>query len=61
MALTALAYAFLQVERQRHGPSLLTFPRARAVMTDVLTAYYFVTHQRKLKMLLKLAEILPRI
>ena len=61
VALTALAYAFLQVERQRHGPSRLTFPRARAVMTDVLTAYYFVTHQRKLKMLLKLAEIPLRI
>jgi len=61
VALTALAYAFLQVERQRHGPSRLTFPRARAVMTDVLTAYYFITHQRKLKMLLKLAEIPLRI
>jgi SRSO17 transposase len=61
VALTALAHAFLQVERQRHGPSRLTFPRARAVMTDVLTAYYFVTHQRKLKMLLKLAEIPLRI
>ena len=61
VALTALAYAFLQVERQRHGTSRLTFPRARAVMTDVLTAYYFITHQRKLKMLLKLAEIPLRI
>ncbi len=61
VALTALAYAFLQIERQRHGTSRLTFPRARAVMTDVLTAYYFVTHQRKLKMLLKLAEIPLRI
>jgi len=61
VALTALAYAFLQVERQRHGTSRLTFPRARAVMTDILTAYYFVTHQRKLTMLLKLAEIPLRI
>jgi hypothetical protein len=61
VALTALAYAFLQVERQRHGTSRLTFPRARAVMTDVLTAYYFVTHRRKLRMLLKLAEIQLRI
>ena len=61
IALTALAYAFLQIERQRHGVTRLTFPRARAVMTDVLTAYYFVTHQRKLKMLLKLAEIRLRI
>jgi SRSO17 transposase len=61
VVLTALAYAFLQIERQRHGPSRLTFPRARAVMTDVLTAYYFITHQRKLKMLLTLAEIPLRI
>jgi SRSO17 transposase len=61
VVLTALAYAFLQIERQRQGPSRLTFPRARAVMTDVLTAYYFITHQRKLKMLLKLAEIPLRI
>jgi len=61
VALTALAYAFLQGERLRHGTSRLTFPRARAVMTDILTAYYFVTHQRKLKMLLKLAEIPLRI
>ena len=30
-------------------------------MTDVLTADYFVTHQRKLKMLLTLAEIPLRI
>jgi hypothetical protein len=38
-------------------PSRLTFPQAQAVMTDVLAAYYFITHQRKLKMLLTLAEI----
>ena len=61
VALTAVAYAFLQVERQRYGTSRLMFPRARAVMTDILTAYYFVTHQRKLKMLLELAEIPLRI
>jgi hypothetical protein len=39
----------------------LTVPQARAVMTEILTAYYFVTHQRKLKMRLKLAEIPLRI
>jgi hypothetical protein len=61
MALTALPYAFLQVERQRHGTSRLTFPRARAAMADVLTAYDFVTHRRTLKALLKLAEIPLRI
>lgn len=61
VVLTAMAYAFLQVERRRHGPSPLTFPRPRAVMTDILTAYYFVTHQRKLKILRKPAEIPLRI
>jgi len=61
VALTALAYAFPQVERKRRGPSRLKPPRPRAVMTDVVAAYDFVTNQRKLKMLLKLAEILLRI
>jgi hypothetical protein len=61
VALVALAYAFLQAGRQRCGPDTLTFPRARAVMTDILTAYYFVTHRRKLKMLLELAEFPLRI
>jgi SRSO17 transposase len=61
VALTALAYAILQCERQRHGVSRLTFEKARAVMTDVLTANYFVTHQPKLKMLWKLADIELRI
>lgn len=61
VALVALAHAFLQAERQRRGPTRLTFPQARAVMTDILTAYHFVTHQRQVKMLLKLAEIPLRI
>jgi len=61
VALVALADAFLQAERQRRGPPRLTFPQARAVMTDILTAYHFVTHQRKVKMLSKLAEIPLRI
>jgi len=61
VALVALAHAFLQTERRRRGPTRLTFPQARAVMTDILTAYHFVTHQRKVKMLLKLAEIPLRI
>jgi len=61
VALVALAHAFLQTERRRRGPTRLTFPQARAVMTDILTAYHFVTHQRKVKMLLKLAEFPLRI
>jgi SRSO17 transposase len=61
VALVALAHAFLQAERHRHGRTRLTFPRVRAVMTDVLTAYHFVTHRRQVKMLLKLADLPLRI
>ena len=61
VALTVVAYAFLPTERQRHGRHALTYPRARAVMRDIFTAYYFLTHRRHLNMLLKLAEIPLRI
>jgi SRSO17 transposase len=61
VALVALAHTFLQTERRRRGPTRLTFRQARVVMTDILTAYHFVTHQRKVKMLLKLAEFPLRI
>jgi SRSO17 transposase len=61
VALVALAHAFLQAERLRHGPTRLSFPRARAVMTDILTAFHFVTHRQKVKMLLELADFPLRI
>jgi len=61
VALTAIAYAFLQGERLRRRRHTLTFPQARAVITDILTAHYFLTHWRHLKMLLDLAEIPLRI
>ena len=57
VVLTAIAYAFIQRERQRRRRHDLTFPQARAVITDILTAHYFLTHRRHLNMLLKLAEI----
>ena len=57
VVLTAIAYAFIQRERQRRGRHPLTFPQARAVITDILTAHYFLSHRRHLNMLLKLAEI----
>ncbi|MEI6670383.1 MAG: IS701 family transposase [Acidobacteriota bacterium] len=57
VVLTAIAYAFIQRERQRQRRHPLTFPQARAVITDILTAHYFLTHRRHLHMLLKLAEI----
>jgi len=61
VVLTAIAYAFLQRERLRPRRHTLTFPQARAVITDILTAHYFLTHWRQLKMLLDLAEIPLRI
>jgi SRSO17 transposase len=61
VVLTAIAYAFLQGERLRGRRQTLTFPQARAVITDILTAHYFLTHRRQLKMLLELAEIPLRI
>jgi len=61
VVLTASAYAFLQRERLRPRRHTLTFPQARAVITDILTAHYFLTHRRQLKMLLELAEMPLRI
>ena len=52
--LTAIAYAFLQRQRFRHRRHTLTLPQARAVITDILTAHYFLTHRRHLNMLLTL-------
>ena len=57
VVLTAIAYAFIQRERQRRRRHPLTFPQARAVITDILTAHYFLNHRRHLHMLLQLAEI----
>ena len=57
VALTAIAYAFLQQERLRRGRSGLTFPKVRAVITEILTAHYLITHPRYLDIMLKLKEI----
>jgi SRSO17 transposase len=57
VVLTAVAYAWLQSERRRRGARLPTLPVARAVMTEILTAHFFVTHPHYLKTMLKLQEI----
>lgn len=57
VVLTALAYTFLQLERRRRGQQHLTLPRIRAVMQDVLTAHFFVTHPRYLKWMLSLKDV----
>jgi SRSO17 transposase len=61
MVLTALAYAWLQAERRRHGARVPTLPIARAVITEILTAHFFVTHPHYLNTMLKLREISLRI
>ena len=61
VVLTALAYAWLQAERRRRGARLPTLPIARAVITEILTAHFFVTHPHYLDTMLKLREISLRI
>jgi SRSO17 transposase len=57
VVLTAIAYAWLQNERGRRGARLPTLPIARAVITEILTAHFFVTHPHYLDTMLKLKEI----
>jgi len=61
VVLTALAYSWLQHERRRLGARLPTLPVARAVITEILTAHFFVTHPHYLETMLKLREIQLRI
>jgi SRSO17 transposase len=61
VVLTAVAYAWLQTERQRRGTHLPTLPIVRAVITEILTAHFFVTRPHYLQTMQKLAEINLRI
>jgi SRSO17 transposase len=61
VVLTALAYAWLQTERRRRGARLPTLPIARAMITEILTAHFLVTHPNYLNTMLKLREISLRI
>ena len=61
VVLTALAYSWLQHERRRRGARLPTLPIARAVITEILTAHFFVTHPHYLDTMLKLREFQLRI
>jgi len=61
VVLTAMAYAWLQHERRRAGARVPTLPVARAVITEILTAHFFVTRPHYLKTMQKLAEIDLRI
>jgi SRSO17 transposase len=57
VVLTALAYAFLQHERRRRKSPSLTLPQARAIIQDVLTAHFFITHPHYVDLMLKLKDI----
>jgi hypothetical protein len=61
VALTALAYTFLQVERQRPASRALTLPHVRAIIREVLTAHFFVTRPHYLKRMLALQDVVLRI
>jgi SRSO17 transposase len=60
-ALIAVAYTFLQVERQRRPSRDLTLPRVRAIIQEVLTAHLFVTRPHYLKRMLALQKVVLRI
>ena len=61
VVLTAIAYSFLQSERCRRGQTQLTLPRVRAVITEVLTAHFFMTQPHYLDWMLKLKKVELRI
>ena len=61
VVLTAMAYSWLQDARRRAAARLPTLPVARAVITEILTAHFFVTRPHYLRTMQKLAEIDLRI
>jgi SRSO17 transposase len=61
VVLTAMAYAWLQEARRKTSARLPTLPVARAVITEILTAHFFVTRPHYLRTMQKLAEINLRI
>jgi hypothetical protein len=61
VVLTAMAYTWLQDTRRRAGARAPTLPVARAVITEIPTAHFFVTRPHYLDTMQKLAEINLRI
>jgi SRSO17 transposase len=61
VVLTAMAYTWLQDARRRAGAHGPTLPVARAVITEILTAHFFVTRPHYLETMQKLAAINLRI
>jgi SRSO17 transposase len=61
VALTALAYTWLQQERRRGLPRAPTFPIVRGVIQEILTAHFIVATPGYLERLLKFRETQLRI
>jgi len=61
VALTALAYTWLQHERRRGLPRAPTLPVVRGVIQEILTAHFLVTTPGYIERMLKLREIQLRI
>jgi hypothetical protein len=56
-----LAYSWLQDVRRRGATPPPTLPVVRAVITEILTAHFFVTRPHYLQTMQKLARISLRI
>ena len=58
VALTAVAYAFLQCERLTRDPGL-TFETVRAIVQEIFVGLIFASHPRYLQWLVDARELLP--
>ncbi len=59
VALTAVAYTFLQQERQHTRGTPLTFPTVRALVAEIFTALYFAANPKQLDYIIQLRRHLP--
>ena len=59
VGLTAVAYTFLQQERQHSRGRPLTFPVVRALVCEVFTALYFAANPKQLDYIIQLRRHLP--
>jgi len=59
VALTAVAYTFLQQERRHTRGTPLTLPMVRAVVAEIFTALYFAANPKQLDYIIQLRRHLP--
>jgi SRSO17 transposase len=59
VALTAVAYTFLQQERRHTRGQPLTFPVVRALVAEIFTALYFAAHPKQLDYIIQIRRHLP--